>query len=40
MGWFLAAIAGQGRTDLDRTTLLQRRDAFLRQALDVLGAGG
>jgi aminoglycoside phosphotransferase (APT) family kinase protein len=40
MGWFLAAIAGQGRTDLDRTTLLQRRDAFLRQALDVLRAGG
>jgi aminoglycoside phosphotransferase (APT) family kinase protein len=40
MGWFLAAIAGQGRTDLDRTTLLQRRDAFLSQALDVLRAGG
>ncbi len=36
MGWFPDAIAGQGRPDLDRTTLLQRRDAFLRQALDLI----
>lgn len=33
MGWFPEAIAGQGRPDLDRQTLLQRRDAFLRSAL-------
>ena len=28
MGWFPAAIAGQGRTDLTRELLLRRRDAF------------
>jgi aminoglycoside phosphotransferase (APT) family kinase protein len=33
MGWFPAAMSGQGRPDLDQATLLQRRDAFLRQAL-------
>ena len=32
------AVAGQGRPDLDRATLLQRRDAFLRQALDLIQA--
>jgi aminoglycoside phosphotransferase (APT) family kinase protein len=33
MGWFPAAIAEQGRPDLDQATLRDRRDAFLRQAL-------
>ncbi len=37
MGWFPAAISAQGRPDLDRATLLQRRDTFLRHALDRLG---
>jgi len=36
MGWFPAAINAQGRLDLDRAALLQRRDTFLRQALDCL----
>jgi aminoglycoside phosphotransferase (APT) family kinase protein len=39
MGWFPAAIAGQGRTDLTRELLLRRRDGFLRDALDRLAAG-
>jgi aminoglycoside phosphotransferase (APT) family kinase protein len=38
MGWFTAAIAGQNRPDLDQPTLLGRRDAFLRDALDRLAA--
>lgn len=38
MGWFVESIAGQGRPDLDQPTLLQRRDAFLRTALDRLAA--
>ena len=40
MGWFPGAIAGQGRPDLTRELLLRRRDAFLRDALDRLDAGG
>ena len=36
MGWFVGALHGQGRTDLGRETLLARRDAFLRAALDRL----
>jgi aminoglycoside phosphotransferase (APT) family kinase protein len=38
MGWFVEAIAGQGRPDLDRPALLRRRDEFLRAALDRLSA--
>lgn len=37
LGWFVGAAHDQGRTDLDRATLLARRDAFLRAALDRLG---
>jgi hypothetical protein len=37
LGWFVVSIAGQGRADLDRQTLLRRRDEFLRAALDRLG---
>jgi aminoglycoside phosphotransferase (APT) family kinase protein len=36
MDWFADAISDQGRRDLDRATLLERRDAFLAQALDRL----
>jgi aminoglycoside phosphotransferase (APT) family kinase protein len=36
MGWFSAAISAQGRPDLDRATLIHRRDTFLLQALDLL----
>jgi aminoglycoside phosphotransferase (APT) family kinase protein len=36
MGWFPEAIAGQGRRDLSQQVLLQRRDAFLRGALNRL----
>jgi aminoglycoside phosphotransferase (APT) family kinase protein len=39
MGWFPAAIAGQGRPDLTRDLLVERRDTFLRAALDRLDAG-
>jgi aminoglycoside phosphotransferase (APT) family kinase protein len=38
MGWFTASISAQGRPDLDQPTLLGRRDAFLRAALDRLAA--
>jgi aminoglycoside phosphotransferase len=38
LGWFVAAAHDQGRADLDRGTLLARRDAFLRDALDRLAA--
>jgi aminoglycoside phosphotransferase (APT) family kinase protein len=38
MGWFVGAIAGQGRPDLTRELLVGRRDAFLRAALDRLDA--
>ena len=34
--WFTDAVRDQGRTDLDQPTLLRRRDAFLRAALDRL----
>jgi aminoglycoside phosphotransferase (APT) family kinase protein len=37
MGWFQEALAGQGRPDLGRRLLRQRRDAFLRAALNRLG---
>jgi aminoglycoside phosphotransferase (APT) family kinase protein len=37
IGWFADAMRDQGRTDLDRPTLLRRRDAFLRTALARLG---
>jgi aminoglycoside phosphotransferase (APT) family kinase protein len=40
MGWFVGAIAGQGRPDLDQRTLLQRRDTFLRAGLDRLKCNG
>lgn len=33
MAWFPSAFADQGRPDLDRRTLTERRDEFLRQAL-------
>jgi len=33
MGWFVGAIAGQGRPDLTREILVERRDAFLADAL-------
>jgi aminoglycoside phosphotransferase (APT) family kinase protein len=36
MGWFVAAFADQGRPDLDQQLMLDRRDAFLRQALALL----
>jgi len=36
VGWFPAAPAAQGRPDLSRTRLLQRRVTFLSQALDRL----
>jgi aminoglycoside phosphotransferase (APT) family kinase protein len=39
MGWFVAAIAGQGRPDLTAEVLLERRDAFLEGALDALEDG-
>jgi aminoglycoside phosphotransferase (APT) family kinase protein len=37
MGWFVGAIAGQGRPDLSQDVLVRRRDAFLQAALDRLG---
>jgi aminoglycoside phosphotransferase (APT) family kinase protein len=37
MGWFAAANHDQGRTDLSPATMVARRDAFLRAALDRLG---
>lgn len=36
MGWFVSAIAGQGRSDLTRDLLVRRRDDFLAVALDEL----
>ncbi|GAA0905972.1 hypothetical protein GCM10009557_81180 [Virgisporangium ochraceum] len=33
MGWFVDALHGQGRTDLTRALLVERRDAFLEAAL-------
>ncbi len=40
MGWFPEALAGQGRPDLSREVLLQRRDGFLLAALSRLDADG
>lgn len=34
LDWFVESIVGQGRPDLDRQTLVRRRDEFLRAALD------
>jgi aminoglycoside phosphotransferase (APT) family kinase protein len=36
MGWFVDALHGQGRTDLTRSLLVDRRDAFLKEALAAL----
>ncbi|HEX6450065.1 MAG TPA: aminoglycoside phosphotransferase family protein [Trebonia sp.] len=36
MGWFPAEMAGQGRPDLTRQVMLERRDAFLDAALSQL----
>ena len=38
MGWFPASMALQGRPDLTREVMLERRDAFLDAALGQLGA--
>lgn len=38
MGWFATAVQGQGRPDLTRELLVERRDAFLERALAQLGA--
>ncbi len=38
MGWFPMEMAGQGRPDLTRDVMLQRRDAFLQAALSQLTA--
>lgn len=40
MDWFVAAIGGQGRSDLDQPTLVGRRDEFLAAALTALGSEG
>jgi len=39
MGWFPESMAAQGRPDLTRGVMLERRDAFLAAALSQLGAG-
>ena len=39
MGWFPMAMAGQGRPDLTREIMLERRDVFLEAALSQLAAG-
>jgi aminoglycoside phosphotransferase (APT) family kinase protein len=36
LGWFVDALHGQGRTDLTRSLLVERRDTFLSAALAVL----
>ncbi len=36
MGWFPVSMAHQGRPDLTRDVMLQRRDAFLDAALSQL----
>ena len=36
MGWFVEAVAGQGRSDLSHAVMVERRDDFLRAALDAL----
>jgi aminoglycoside phosphotransferase (APT) family kinase protein len=40
MGWFPASMAAQGRHDLTREVMLERRDAFLNAALGRLAAVG
>jgi hypothetical protein len=40
MGWFPASMALQGRPDLTREVMLERRDAFLGAALSQLAAAG
>jgi hypothetical protein len=40
MGWFPVSMALQGRPDLTREVMLERRDAFLGAALSRLGAAG
>jgi aminoglycoside phosphotransferase (APT) family kinase protein len=40
MGWFPISMAAQGRPDLTREVMLERRDAFLRAALRRLTATG
>ncbi|MFZ0192797.1 MAG: aminoglycoside phosphotransferase family protein [Streptosporangiaceae bacterium] len=40
MGWFPASMAAQGRPDLTREVMLERRDAFLGAALSGLAAAG
>ncbi len=37
LGWFVDTIRSQGRPDLTRDLLIERRDAFLREALRRLG---
>ena len=38
MGWFPESMAAQGRPDLAREVMLERRDAFLAAALSQLEA--
>ncbi len=38
MGWFPISMAAQGRPDLTHEVMLQRRDAFLAEALSRLEA--
>ena len=38
MGWFPVSMALQGRPDLTREVMLERRDAFLDTALSQLAA--
>jgi hypothetical protein len=38
MGWFPESMAAQGRPDLTREVMLERRDAFLAAALSQLDA--
>jgi hypothetical protein len=40
MGWFPVSMAAQGRPDLTREVMLERRDAFLGAALSRLAAVG
>jgi hypothetical protein len=40
MGWFPISMSAQGRPDLTREVLFERRDAFLEAALGQLAAAG
>jgi hypothetical protein len=40
MGWFPVSMAAQGRPDLTREVMLERRDAFLNAALSQLAGTG